>query len=114
MSLGKPRRFDRGVSSDVEDSIQVSEPSKDPPEQFRLRSNHAVSDQSMIGKRAQILDHNHPSSRNPLIQSLSNIQLSFYAGGIWITDGTIDLVTLYPFIAASSLRINSNDRIASN
>ena len=68
----------------------------------------------MLGKHAQMVDHDHPSFRNPPNLILSNVQLPFSKGEMWITSGTTDLVTLQPFIAAPSLRVISNAHMTSN
>ena len=68
----------------------------------------------IVGKHTQMVDHNHPSFRNPPNLILSNIQLSFSAGETRITSGKTDPVTLQPFIAAPSLRVISSNHMTSN
>ena len=68
----------------------------------------------MLGKHAQMVDRNHPSFCSPPNMILSSVQLSFSDEETWITSGTTDLVTLYPFIAAPSLRVISNAHMTSN
>ena len=68
----------------------------------------------MLGKHAQMVDHNHPSFRTPPNLILNNVQLSFSDGETWIKTGTTDLVTLQPFIAALSLKVISSDHMTFN
>ena len=68
----------------------------------------------ILGKHTQMVDHNHPSFRNPPNLILNNIQLSFSTRETRITSGKTDPVTLQPFIAAPSLRVILSNHMTSN